>query len=84
MAMLPESMVRVMVFLLLFTMNTSVTLTILFGNIAIKFGATLSLLATSDALSYRAWPPQPPFQEQSKNFIGNIAYKVFGCFLMLG
>ena len=46
MAMLPESMVRVMDVLLLFTMNTSVTLTIHFGNIAMRFGATLSLLTT--------------------------------------
>ena len=43
MAMLPESMVRVMDVLPPFTTNTSITLTILFGNIAIKFGATLSL-----------------------------------------
>ena len=77
-------MVRVTDVFIINSSKTSITLTILSGNIAIKFGATLSLLATSDALSYRAWPPQPPFQEQSKNFIGNIAYKVFGCFLMLG
>ena len=38
MAMLPESMVRVMDVVLLFTMNTSVTLTIHFGNIAMRFG----------------------------------------------
>ena len=40
---LPESMVRVTDVLPLFTMNTSVTLTIHFGNIVMRFGATLSL-----------------------------------------
>ena len=43
MAMLPKSMVRVTDVFIVNSSKTSITLTILLGNIAIKFGATLSL-----------------------------------------
>ncbi len=43
MAMLPKCMVRVTDVFIVNSSKTSITLTILSGNIAIKFGATLSL-----------------------------------------
>ena len=43
MAILPKSMVRVTDVFIVNRSNTSITLTILSGNIAIKFRATLSL-----------------------------------------
>ena len=46
MAMLPKKMVRVKDVFILNNSKTSVTLTILFGTIAMKLGATLSLSAT--------------------------------------
>ena len=47
MAMVPKNMVRVQDFFLVNSSKTSCTLTILFGNVAIKFGAALlSLSAT--------------------------------------